>query len=693
MLKLIRISFLIGVLVLASLSFSKAETFKHFKMTAQPSKTVLKAGEEAFIKVNIDINKHYYTYSFLDQSNAEGIGPTPSEIDISPNSSFEKVKTLYVDKPGKKYDEGFEQDIFYYKGKAEFLLKIVAKKDVDFSKSKTYISFTIQLCDTTSCLPPEEFKSLIISKAFEMNDVILASKVKYALSRDADGMFKAKLDNSKDDATAMQTDTLSTEPVAPSNTEVAAAQPEVKAANVTESQAEIEGKKKEGVWSFLWFAMSAGALALLTPCVFPMVPITVSFFTKRAEKGEGKGLRDSIIYAIGIILTFTGLGFLIALIFNASGIRDFAANGWVNLFIAVIFIVFALNLFGAFEIQIPTGIMNKLNQKSQGSGIVSVLLMGLTFSLTSFTCTVPFVGSALISASDGEWFYPIIGMLGFSGVFAAPFFLLALFPSAMQKLPRAGGWMNNVKVIMGFLEIAAAIKFISNADLVWAWGMLPKEMFLAIWIACGMMIVLYILGKFRLLHDAPINAIGSPRVVFATLFASITIWLITGLFGKPLGELDAYLPPPDYETISGNSVQTTTAAGGIGVSNSNSNDFTDWYKDYNEALAEAKKQNKMLFVDFTGFTCTNCRWMETKMFPIADVKARLDQFVKVKLFTDRNKEPYISNKKLQEERYGSIELPLYVIIKPDEELVGTNTFTRDKDAFVKFLDKGLNALK
>ena len=692
MIKLKRLGILIAIFAIFLTMSMNAETFKHFKMTAQPSKSSLKAGEEAYIKVNIDINKYYYTYSFLDQTNSEGIGPTVSEIGISPNTSFETVKTLFVDKPGRKYDEGFEQNIDYYKGKAEFLLKVVAKKDVDFSKSKIYVSYIIQLCDTSSCLPPEEFKSLISAKAFEMNDALIANKIKLALSKTADGFFKAVVDKSKDDGSeSVAVDTVA-QVENTAKTENKPAETEVKAANVTESQAEIEQKKQEGVWSFLWFAMTAGALALLTPCVFPMVPITVSFFTKRAEKGEGNGLRDSVIYAVGIIATFTALGFLLALIFGATGIRDFAANGWVNLFIAVIFIVFSLNLFGAFEIQLPTGLMNKLNQKSQGSGIVSVLLMGLTFSLTSFTCTVPFVGSALISASGGEWFYPIIGMLGFSGVFAAPFFLLALFPSVMTKLPRAGGWMNNVKVVMGFLEIAAAIKFISNADLVWAWGILPKEMFLAIWIACGIMIVLYILGKIKLNHDAPVNSVGSPRLIFATMFIAITVWLVTGLFGKALGELDAFLPPPDYDSISGSTSSAAVVSAGA-VATSNSNDFTDWYKDYNQAVAEAKKQNKMLFVDFTGFTCTNCRWMETKMFPLGEVKTRLDQFVKVKLFTDRNQEPYLSNKKLQEERYGSIELPLYVIMKPTEELVGTNTFTRDKDAFIQFLDKGLNALK
>lgn len=638
---------------------------KHMQVTANPSVSTAKAGETIYIKVNITLDEFWYTYALHSQLGEEGIGPNPTELTIKPEDIFENVATIYADKPKQKFDKGFEFDVDYYVNKASFIVPIKIKKDVDFSKDEAYADFYIQLCDTTSCLPPESITGKIEAETFKFEESLLEGLLQYSVEIDESGYPVSTLvTQAKEDSETLK----------------------------TESQTEIDDAKDKGVFSFLWFAMTAGALALLTPCVFPMIPITVSFFTKRAEKEKSKGLRDATVYALGIIFTFTGLGFLLALIFGATGIRDFAANGWVNLFIAAIFIIFALNLFGAFEIQLPTGLMNKLNQKSQsGTGIISVLLMGLTFSLTSFTCTVPFVGSALISASGGEWFYPIIGMLGFSAVFAAPFFLLALFPSVMTSLPKAGGWMNNVKVIMGFLEIAAAIKFISNADLVWAWGILPREMFLSIWIASGVLIVYYVLGRFRLQHDSPVDAIGTPRVITAVIFASITIWLVTGLFGKPLGELDAFLPPPDYEVITG----SAAVSGNLSAlsEKANSNDFSDWHKDYNTALEIAKSENKMLFIDFTGFTCTNCRLMETNMFPRAEIKARMNQMVKVKLFTDRREEPYISNKNFQEKRFGSIELPLYVILTPDEKLIGTKSFTRDEAEFIAFLQKGLDAIK
>lgn len=662
-----KVLYLIVFAVLTLNAFSQDE---HIKVEAFPSVGTAEAGETIFIKVEFEIDKYWYSYAMHSQLSDEGIGPNPTELIIKPETIFEKPEKIYASQTQTKFDKGFEIDVDYYKGKAQFIVPVKLKRNVDFSKDEAYAEFYIQLCDTTSCLPPAAISGKIGADAFDYESDITDGMLAYDVTYDADGYPQAALQSGTKIEKADKSD----------NTE------QLK----TESQTEIDDAKDKGIFSFLWFAMTAGALALLTPCVFPMIPITVSFFTKRAEKNKGQGLRDASTYAIGIIITFTALGFLLALLFGATGIRDFAANGWVNMFIAAIFIIFALNLFGAFEIQLPTGMMNKLNQKSQGGGIISVLLMGLTFSLTSFTCTVPFVGSALISASGGEWFYPIIGMLGFSAVFAAPFFLLALFPSAMTTLPKAGGWMNNVKVIMGFLEIAAAIKFISNADLVWAWGILPREMFLAIWVACGLFIVFYVLGKFRLAHDSPIDSVGTPRLMFSVAFASITIWLITGLFGKPLGELDAFLPPPDYETITG------SAAVSGNLSNlsqkANSNDFSDWYKNYDAALKAAKEQNKVLFIDFTGFTCTNCRLMETGMFTKQDVKAKMDQMIKVKLFTDRREEPYLSNKQFQEDRFGSIELPLYVIMTPDEKLLGTKSFTRDEQEFNEFLQKGIDAM-
>jgi thiol:disulfide interchange protein DsbD len=637
------------------------------KMTASPSAVKVKAGEMFSVKVDAKVNKLYYTYSFKLQEGPDGIGPTQSVAEVASKDLAAISGKIKYAPTHTKHDLGFNMDIEYYKGSFWVEIPLKAKKDLDFSNDKLKLQFIYQFCDSVSCLPPDYY------------NVTVGSKV-YTSTFDFTNVTEITEDTTTAQASA---NNLTTEKIEPAKEQDQFS---------TKSQSEIETKKKEGVFSFIWFAMTAGALALLTPCVFPMVPITVSFFTKRAEKEHAKGraFRDSSVYAMGIILTFTALGFILALIFGATGIRDFASNGWVNMFIAAIFILFAFNLFGAFEITLPNGLLNMLNTKSnKSSGIMSVFLMSLTFSLTSFTCTVPFVGSALISASGGEWFYPIIGMLAFSAVFAAPFFLLALFPSFLKKMPKAGVWMNNVKVVMGFLEIAFAMKFVSNADLVWAMGILPKDLFIAIWIGIVFLLTLYILGIFRFPHDTEVESVSSGRAIFAMFFAGIGFYLMIGLFGKPLGELDAFLPPAEYSELmaAANGVQTSGISQPA-TTQSNSENIV-WLDNLDKAKEIAAKENKSIFVDFTGFTCTNCRWMEQNFFKKPEVIDALSKMVTVRLYTDRLSEPYLSNKKYQESKFGSIELPLYVILKSDGNAVATETFTRDFNKFYNFVKKGL----
>jgi thiol:disulfide interchange protein DsbD len=277
-------------------------------------------------------------------------------------------------------------------------------------------------------------------------------------------------------------------------------------------------------------------------------------------------------------------------------------------------------------------------------------------------------------------------MLGFSSVFALPFFLLALFPSALSSLPKAGGWMSNIKVVMGFLEIAAAMKFISNTDLVWAWGILSRELFLAIWIGCSFLATFYILGTFKMKLDTPIDSVGGLRAAWAIVFASISFFLVGGLFGNSMGELDAFIPPKDYDRIINGGVAASVPVVD-GAKKASNDPHAGWISSYEEGLALAKKENKSIFIDFTGFTCTNCRWMESNVFPQSEVASLMERMVKVQLFTDRRAEPYISNKKFQQERFGSIELPLYVVLTPQGDVIATKAFTRDLNEFITFLKK------
>ena len=430
--------------------------------------------------------------------------------------------------------------------------------------------------------------------------------------------------------------------------------------------------------SFIWFAMGMGALSLLTPCVFPMVPITVSYFSSHGSGNRRGAIVQALIYGLGIILTFSAIGVALALIFGASGVNQLASNPWVNLVITVIFIGFAFSLFGAYLIQLPSGFMNKLNNvanSQEAGGIIGALLMGLTFSLTSFTCTAPFVGTLLVTAAGGNWHWPLAGMLAYSSVFALPFFVLALAPQLVSQLPKAGGWMNSVKVVMGFLEIAAAMKFLSNADLIWNWGIFTRGVVLSVWIAVGLLIVLYIFGFFRFEHDSPPEFVSAWRVLAALCFLAGTIALIPGLFGRPLGELEPFLPPPSAEASS--------------LAGSSGTPAQQWIlNDLDRARSVAAQQNKPIFIDFTGYTCTNCRWMEANIFPKPSVRSELEKFVTVRLYTDGSGDVYEKQQKFQQDKFGTVALPLYVILAGNGKTLATFPgLTRQPEEFARFLRK------
>jgi thiol:disulfide interchange protein DsbD len=433
--------------------------------------------------------------------------------------------------------------------------------------------------------------------------------------------------------------------------------------------------------------MTFGALSLLTPCVFPMVPITVSYFTNHSASHRSGAVRDAGIYAIGIILTFTALGVLLAVLFGAAGISKFAASPWVNLAITAIFISFAMSLFGAYNLQVPSSVLTKLDaiSRSKESGrIIGLLLMGLTFSLSSFTCTAPFVGTLLVMAAQGKWIYPIIGMLAFSTVFALPFFILALAPQLVSQLPKSGGWLNSVKVVMGLLEIAAAMKFLSNVDLVWRWGIFTREVVLASWLAVALLITVYLLGKFQLSHDSAVERIGAVRLLIALVSLAFSFYLLTGLFGRRLGELESFLPP-----TTENSSSAVLAAGNDTASVTTNGELTWITNDYDGALKRAKAKNKPVFIDFTGYTCTNCRWMEVNMFTKAPVKEELAKYVRVRLYTDGEGQPYEGFQQMQQERFGTVALPLYVVLDSDGiSLVTFPGLSRSEAEFVSFLKTG-----
>jgi thiol:disulfide interchange protein len=453
--------------------------------------------------------------------------------------------------------------------------------------------------------------------------------------------------------------------------------------------------------SFVWFAATAGALSLLTPCVFPMVPITVSYFTKHAGTSRSASLRNALIFGLGIIATFTALGLALAIFVGATGINKFAANPWVNLFITAIFLGFAFNLLGAYEIQVPPALLNKLDSATRNgasSGTVGALLMGLMFTLTSFTCTAPFVGTLLVTASQGKWQRPLVGMLAYSVVFALPFFILAVVPQWMARLPRSGGWLNSVKVVMGFVEIAAAMKFLSNADLIWHWGVFTHDIVLAIWVAVMLITTIYLLGKFTLPHDSPATgSISAGRAFASMLTLGAGIWLATGLVGRSLGTLESFLPPSSSEAINANdAIGVTTKPAQTASATASPQSFLpvklSWPEnDLPGALAAAKQSHKRVFIDYTGYTCTNCRWMEKNMFVRPDIEAALSKFVLARLYTDGEGEIFEKQQVQQQQQFGTVALPLYAVVDENGKTIATSPgLTRDPKEFLSFLEKGLS---
>ena len=608
----------------------------------------LKAGQNFKARLSATIEEGWHLYA-LDQPKG---GPIATKITVPEDSVFKIDGSIESPKPTIKLDPNFlieEKPIEtkFFEKQATFVIPI--KMAGDGSGSDLAINVYYQACNDTYCLPPKTYK--ISFTGFE--------EVK-----------KTFKDSTSNQAANTAAPPSSSTPGSPNSS-----------SSTLTTSTENVNYENSSIWSFLWIAISLGALSLLTPCVFPMIPITVSYFTNHSSHNRAKAIKLATVYSLGIIATFTLLGMVLAIFVGAAGINLFAANPWVNIVITAIFLFFAFNLFGSYEITVPTKYLTSLDnltrsKEGEGSGIVGALLMGLTFTLTSFTCTSPFVGTILVSASQGSWQKPLIGMLAYSTVFALPFFVLALAPQLVSQLPRAGGWMNSVKVSMGFLEVAAAMKFISNVDLIWHWGIFTRPVVLAIWIAISLILSIYLLGKFQLAHDSKPERIGAFRLVSAILSLAIGFYLLTGLFGAKLGTLESFLP--------------------LDTENSSSKFFggksepLKWVEnDYEKALAQAKAEKKPVFVDFTGYTCTNCRWMEANIFTKKEVEDGLGKFVLARLYTDDGSENNERQQQFQEKTFQNVALPFYAIFSPDGKTVATFPgLTRNTQEFVDFLKKG-----
>ena len=565
-------------------------------------------GEVVIIDVNAELDFTWRIYAVYDVPE----GPSSTKFIIE-SDIVNKSGRIIEPEPIEKFDEGFGNITKYHEGTPKFSIPLELKDDLPNGVYNVDVIIDYQVCNNSLCYPPNQITK---TATFSIKSGPIRS----------DFVFE-NFDFDKESILAIADNNIS---------------------------------------SFLILAMSMGFLALLTPCVFPMIPITISFFMHRSENTNSSPVKSATVYMLGIVLTFTFLGMMLAILLGASGANQLAANPIVNMFIAFLFIYFAMSLFGFYEIEIPESLRRLSLQKENSEGYVGILFMALTFTLTSFTCTVQFMGLILVAASQGEWFWPIIGMLIFSLAFASPFFFLALFPHYLTKLPQSGGWLNSVKVVMGFLELAAAFKFISNTDLVWNWNIFTYEVVLYLWALIMLLTGLYIFGLIKFKNDSPVT-FSIQRSLFALSFILFGTYLAAGNHGYDInGNIKSYLPPKKYQS---NLV---------------------WNNNLDDAFIIAKEQNKNIFIDFTGVTCTNCRWMETNIFSINSVEELMSEYVLVSLYTDAG-EGYLEKREYQINRFETAALPYYVILDNNDKVLSEFPgLTRNVEEFKDFLKTGLN---
>ena len=493
-------------------------------------------------------------------------------------------------------------------------------------------------------------------------------------------------------------------------------------------------KNRSLFWIFL-ASFGGGLLAVITPCVFSMVPVTVSFFTKRSRNRK-EGIKNAFFYSASIIIIFTLLGLLITLLFGPAALNKLATNWIANLVFFVLFLVFGISFLGAFEITLPSSWTNRASMKSGTGNFWGIFFMALTLVLVSFSCTGPIIGNLLVLASKGSFVGPLIGMFGFSLALALPFFFFALFPGMLNNLGKAGGWLNAVKVTLGFLELALALKFLSNADLVKGWRLLDREIFLAIWIVIFLLLGIYLLGKLKFHHDdeLPKNDFGQPYLSVTRLFFAMTsfifaIYMLPGMWGAPLKGISAFLPPygtQDFLPASASSAASAHYVSGVTPPTKYIKELGPYepevvkkyglvtYFDYDEALAASRQLKKPLMLDFTGINCINCRKMEAQVWSNPEVMKRLkEDFVVVSLYTDvrislPENEEFDSKElgehvntvgekfmHLQASRFGAVSQPFYIFLDGKEEKLAPDGYGYDPDvqAFIKHLDNVLAEYK
>lgn len=637
---------------------------------------------ELVASATIDQGWHLY-----DVNIPEG-GPTPTSLTIETISGATKVGEFKAvdSKLISGYDEIFQMNIGYFDNKAKFVQRFKVTDKANFVLQG---DVRAQACNDETCTPP-----LPIDFSFSAKDLPSTVSVAKATNEEV-----ATAPTTPDEPTTIKQDTTQEDVAQVTDKETESIDKSGGLENYLWTPIVLKpfhGEEVDGslFWLFI-VGMGGGLIALMTPCVWPLIPMTVSFFLKRNKRHKKKAIKDAVTYGLGIIIIYVSLGLIITAIFGASALNDMSTNAFFNLFFAALLIFFAVSFFGAFDIVLPSSWSNKIDSKAESTtGIISIFLMAFTLALVSFSCTGPVIGTVLVqTANSGEILAPAIVMFGFAFALAVPFSLFAIFPSWLESMPKSGGWLNSVKVVLAFLELALALKFLSVADLAYGWRLLDREVFLVLWIVIFTLLGFYLLGKIRFPHDDKVEHTTVPRLFLAIVPLAFAMYMVPGLWGAPLKNISAFAPPlwtQDFNLYSG-AVHAT-------------------FDDYETGMEYAKKVNKPVFVDFSGFGCVNCRKMENAVWSNPKVKEALEQkFVLITLMVD-DKASLPEHIKIQEggrertlktigdkwsylQRYKfqSNSQPYYVMLDHDGSSLGEHFFAyeEDVDLYMQFINMGL----
>ena len=617
-------------------------------------------------------------------------GPTPTHLLVDKIEGAELVGGLTsTQKPIEKYDPNFEMTLRFFSGKVTFRQKI---RITDPKKFAFVGAIRYMACNDEQCLPPANWEFTVQPKELGKLGDAAATKLTEETPATTEATATSLGEPSADSVASV--DTLS---VAPQDTAALASSdlwapviPELKAYG-DKALNQAEGS----LWMLLVGGFLGGLVALVTPCVWPMIPMTVSFFLKRSSDRK-KGIRDALLYGIGIIVIYVSLGLIVSAVFGSDALNNLATNAIFNVAFFILLVIFAISFFGAFELVLPASWTAKMDAKADSaSGFISIFFMAFTLALVSFSCTGPIIGTLLVQAatSSSGMLAPAVGMLGFALALALPFTLFAIFPNLLQSMPKSGGWMNSVKVVLAFIELALALKFLSIADLAYGWRILDREVFLSLWIVIAILLGLYLLGKIRFPHDAPQEKTPIPALFLAIISFSFAVYMMPGLVGAPLRAISAFAPPLRTQDL-----------------NLYNGEVHAKFDDYDAGMAYARQVGKPVMIDFSGYGCVNCRKMEASVWIDPNVKHMLEEdYVLITLMVDEKaplKEPIeimengekvklrtVGDKwsYFQRMKFGANAQPFYVLLDHQgKPLAPSYAFNEDVSAYLNFLKSGLS---